>query len=698
MSQSAFPSGIRRALTALENRILAVLLLFGFGRTLVSGSGLLVALFVLDRLFEPPSVVRLILLLSALIVLGGVAVRYLLKPLRHRPLPRDLAAIWERQHPELGDRFATAVELTQTPPGTSADLLQEVRRQADELTTGLDPKQAVPIGRARRSSLAGMGAVLLLVAATVAFPQQAGLFFARLFGSDQAWPRDTTLVLLAPHLDGQSEAPELIPTSRESFRLEAAYGSVITLRVRAEGVVPDQVVAKGGDFLRTMRPLGGGEFVLRMPPLREDLSLSFQGGDDDDGRPRLRMLPGHPPAVVDWQVQVEPPAYTGRPPENSTMNEFRLPQGSRLVARFQTDRPVALAQAVPVQGAPEILQQDDQGFWVLEADTRRSGEAVVQLEGTDGFRDNRAAVLRWHAMADRPPSLQFLLPATTWSTLAGGQVPILLEAEDDFGLEALLLATGEEAEPKALDFPESARKFRHFQSLILEAAPEDPEGSSFRRLRLRAWARDKAAPEPHQSQADSPWIEVLPPDSFEARLREQMKGVRSLVERLLERVTELESANASKLASLARRIRRDLNGLQGQLEEILLQQIFAGVDQGSAPAVDQLGQLFLEEMPESGEITATLAASQPLLDRSGRILDLSRATLGARQEAAAQLELALREGKDWQPPARQLKLQLQAMLLILQAWEDFQSTVNLLRELLDRQRALYLRTKEASDG
>ena len=39
---------------------------------------------------------------------------------------------------------------------------------------------------------------------------------------------------------------------------------------------------------------------------------------------------------------------------------------------------------------------------------------------------------------------------------------------------------------------------------------------------------------------------------------------------------------------------------------------------------------------------------------------------------------------------------LEAVLEDLLAWEDFQSAVDLLRGLLDRQRNLYLRTQEAS--
>ena len=82
---------------------------FGIGRLLRNAALLLVGLYALDRLLEPPVIVRLVLLAFALAVFALRAYRDLLSPLSTRPPRRDLAAIWESRNPQLGDRLATAV-------------------------------------------------------------------------------------------------------------------------------------------------------------------------------------------------------------------------------------------------------------------------------------------------------------------------------------------------------------------------------------------------------------------------------------------------------------------------------------------------------------------------------------------------------------------------------------------------------------
>ena len=61
-------------------------------------------------------------------------------------------------------------------------------------------------------------------------------------------------------------------------------------------------------------------------------------------------------------------------------------------------------------------------------------------------------------------------------------------------------------------------------------------------------------------------------------------------------------------------------------------------------------------------------------------------------------ENALQAGVEPEPIRKELEIQARAMLEILVAWEDFRSAVNLLRNLLDRQRTVHLRTRDASEG
>jgi len=696
------PESIRRALTALERRLLTIFLVHGAGRVLAGLGGMLLALYLLDRLFAPPPAARVVLGLGMLVLFLFQVRLHLWTPLRRRPSPRDLAALWERTHPWLGDRLATVVEMPQAPPGTSAALLAKVFESAGQAAEALDPRAAVPSGRARRSALAGLGVLALILGLSALAPTEAGIFFQRLFGGDAHWPRDTTLVLLPPFAEGQEEGTELEQTGLENFRLSIARGTVLTLRIRAQGVVPEKVAARGNRISRLMRPLGGGEFVLRLPPLQKETTWSFTGGDDLDGLPRLDLVPGVAPSVVDWSVDALPPAYTGQPEDHSTASEFRVPQGTRLTVRFRADRPVAQAATADLEGSLLDLRAGPDGFYSFSVVAKASGERLILLEGRDGFRDARAGLLRWSALPDRPPQLRFALPDQRWTTVPGGAVAVLLSAQDDYGLQQATLGEEGRGDPQALPIDSGSRRLLHFQVMHPAAGGGDSvlEPGTSHRLRLQARALDGAEPQPHATEALSPWIEIVPREVFEERLGDRMSRAREVVARTQAHTRNLLDGDLPEPPrSTARRIMRDLDGLQVDLERALLERLYAGLDHETGPSLEVLARVLARGVPEPGGIVKALdeGGAPPPLDRSGLLLDLGKLVTSARLGPAEELLNTLNEGGDPKPPAKALLEQLEAMMRILVAWEDFHTAINLLRGLLDRQRTLYLRTKEAAE-
>ncbi|RMH04659.1 MAG: hypothetical protein D6702_02680 [Planctomycetota bacterium] len=688
------PAEVRRILRRLEARTLALLLAWGVGRLALAAALLLAGLYLADRAFEPPAPVRLVLAAGALLLFVARLRRLLLLPLRRRPSRRDLAAMWERSHPELRGLLATAVELPEAPPGTSAALLARVHEQVRDRLGALDERRAAPSGRARRSALRGLGAVLLLAGLAWRFPAEAEVFLARLAGGERAWPGDTELVLLPPFLAG-GEAPPLEDLGGGRFRLAVANGSLLTLRVRAEGKVPERVLARDAGGERPMRPIGGGEFVLRLPPLAGRQEITFRGGDDTDGRPSLLLAGGDAPALRDWTVRVEPPAYTDRPAEDSPLAEFRVPAGTVLTARFRTD-PVAERVLVrSLTGDHGEADRQADGWWSFRVEATGSGEAILETVGGDGFRNPRAGVLRWQADPDRPPRASFLWPDEAWATVAGGTVPLVVEAEDDYGLAEAELLVGEDGESEPLALGGGGRLF------LARPAPAPPDGAAesgaTTRLRFLLRALDAAPPAGQETVARSPWVEVLGAEAFEARHAQRMVRAREKVERLLDRTEALLAPEPSAPRPQARRIEREIGDLERDLERVLLERIYAGLDPEAEVLRPALDRLLASAPPAPGEVaTAVTAGGVRPLDRAGLLLDLARAAEAARTGPAAALLAAVEEGNDPIPPATELRGQLQEMLDILLAWEDLQSAVDLLRSLLDRQRALYLRTKEAS--
>jgi hypothetical protein len=699
LNRDLLPRGIWRALGALERRLFRVLFSYGLGRAAWKGCALLLAVFLLDRLLDPPAPARILLALAALALWAWHLRADLLQPMRRRPRARDLAAWWERADPALGDLLATAVDLADpAAPAArgSVDFGQEVLRDAERAAARLRAKRVVPSGRARRSLLAGGAAIGVTLALAASRPDEAWIFAQRLVGREVPWPSATRLLLQPLYVDGAAEPVPLELERPESWRASLARGSVVTVRVRAEGVVPDRVVALGaGGDPRPMLPSGGGEFLLRLPPLEDELQLRFRGGDDDDGRPSLRLVAGDAPSVREWLVRAVPPPYTGFPAEEGARNEWRVPRGTRLTLRFTGDRPVRDALAERLDGSRVEARRNPDGSFTLEIDADRSDQLAIALVGEDGFVRRRAGTLRWDALADRPPQARVRFPDVRWTTVHGAEVPLALHAEDEYGLAGVSLRDFAGAEvPLTPDGP------RELHRVLRLRAPENAsaEGLTEARVQAELIAHDAAAPLPQTARAQSAWIEVVLPEVFDLRQAERLVRVRVQTASLRDRLLAALESEPAWTSGFVRRARRDLEALVGEVEIELLMRLWSGLDAGTAPHAAATEASLLAERPAPGDrLEALHAAGLPRpLERAGLLAELAEALLLARRGPAAEMEAAALAATDPRPAARALIADLDRVLEILTVWEDYQSALNLLRDLIQRQREILLRTQEVS--
>jgi hypothetical protein len=699
MTSSKLPTGISALLRSFEQRLLWLLLVFGVGQILLTAGSILILLYGLDRLFQPPAWFRLVLLALALFYLVRASLRSLWRPLSQRPEQHDLAALLERHHPGLRDLLATAVERDVIHPNESPQLKQAVAERAELAVAKVDLRTAAPSGTARRSAFRGSALSVALLAMALLAPTEAGIFFQRLVGKDVAWPQQTQLLMLAPYSASSGESLDLTQLDSNHYELHVSRGTTVNLRVRAEGEVPEQVFAMGSLGKRAMQPMGGGEFVLRLPSVDVDSSWSFIGGDDEDGSPFLDLRPGNPPAITDWQVTVNAPEYTGLAQQVSQSNEFRVPQNSRMTLDFAADLPVAKAWMRRLDGTREELVAAD-GSWSYPFTAETSGEFAFELEGTDGFLNRHAGMLRWTAEPDHAPRINFLFPDRRWTTVSEAKVPLLFAASDDYGLNRIELSLSDQGEPWTPEFKRGARDWNHFELITAPLPSAEGFGADYR-MRVEATAHDFAEPFAQAGDGTSPWIQVLSAASFEQNLAEQMVRVR---ERVADQMTRLQplladqAPGSQEASAAARRIDRELDGLLRDLEYALLERIYSGLDRSSGGLQAALNQVVELGPPAPGATIDALSAPgvPPVLDRAGLLMQLAKTARSTKQGPSQALRAATAAGSEYGPAAADLQDGLQTMLDALLAWEDYQSAVNLLRGLLDRQRGLYLRTLEAS--
>ena len=126
-------------------------------------------------------------------------------------------------------------------------------------------------------------------------------------------------------------------------------GDALTVRVRVDGPVPEQVFvdyafADGDEGAEPMSLTGDDEFVWTLDSVVRDLDLSVQGGDSLPATLRVRVV--ERPVVSDLAIRVTLPEYMEREPFDvpPTEGEVRLPSGATVAVAFLPDSFPALVQ------------------------------------------------------------------------------------------------------------------------------------------------------------------------------------------------------------------------------------------------------------------------------------------------------------------------------------------------------------------
>jgi glycogen synthase len=124
--------------------------------------------------------------------------------------------------------------------------------------------------------------------------------------------------------------------------------------------------------------------------------------------------------------------------------------------------------------------------------------------------------------------------------------------------------------------------------------------------------------------------------------------------------------------------------------------VFSKIDANPTELLTALRSL-LESNLENGAVVNVFAQQNAgvLAGRSHNLWQLANALLIARDYPARDLVTAFENKEDLRQPFKRLREEIDVILQTIVSWEDYQSAVNLLRQLLDRQRGLYLRTQEA---
>jgi hypothetical protein len=420
---------------------------------------------------EMPTLARGLLLTVVAVLVVGILAKLLVGRLA-RSLPDDsLALLIERQHPELGGRLVTAVQLQR--PGRAGDshspkLLAEVHQQARQAIEQVDPNRIFRWEPLLRKAMVviplALLSILLLIVSPSSFARAAGRLTLL---SNDPWPRRAELEMVGIELpivtadDEAVAAPVLVEFSDRRLRLPRGSNGTLRIRAKADGAeLPtvctvhyetDSHSRVQANMRRIGRVVDGYQaFVVDGPPLTglaESLTLNIRGLDDRLDGYRIEAVP--PPALTDVQIRVRYPDYLrpqGSGPfdfETSYQAGLRIREGSEVSLLATSSSPLGRSDVLIQSGSS--IQQDPE--LVYSADGRQltiplrnfDSASVVSIVPQDREGISAQAPYRYFlgVVMDQPPELDVRLTGIGSAITPIAKIPVQAKVTDDYGVRQL---------------------------------------------------------------------------------------------------------------------------------------------------------------------------------------------------------------------------------------------------------------------
>ena len=425
-----------------------------------------------------------------------------------RPYGNADAAVDAEQHfPELGQRLRTVLQYAdpaEAPVPASRGLFRALARQTDKQTAPLDFRKVVPWPIFERRAIGLFLASIVAVVALFASPSLRTAALRMLF-----LPAHYTTMSVEPG-DGTVKA-----------------GEAVKLAVTLEGRPVDSAQwferkKNGGDWIA--HPLGHdaladepakplvGVLTATVQDCQEAFEYRVVAGEVHSRVFQIQVV--HPLLLKKLQATVTPPAYTRQSPVVLNDGNWNAVEGSRVEIETTLDRAPAEAElklSADGKPLPEKVALKIEGTKLsgIIAAVTKDLELEINARAPDGMT-LEPAKRRLKVAADQEPTVRFTQPEESLAVIPTTEVPVQVEARDDFGVGLLgisfKIGDGPEETLHLARLKDQPLSARALETLYLEKHPLDYKGA----ITYYAFVEDNFAPKPHRVVSDLRFIDILP--------------------------------------------------------------------------------------------------------------------------------------------------------------------------------------------
>ncbi|MBZ5558837.1 MAG: hypothetical protein LAO77_16320 [Acidobacteriia bacterium] len=393
-------------------------------RASLAVSAVLAAALILLRFSAGAPVVYAAIGIAA-VILAIVAAAWGVWPLRDAPTDAQIARFIEERAVSLDDRLVSAIDVSRTdsaaapvPPGLMEPMLADAARRVRDI----DLDAILPADMVRRAIFQAAAAALVLLAV---------LFVAR-DPARQAF--DAASLSLFPSRVGLDVTPG-------NARIKAGAPLAIQARLvgsRAPVIAQLQIAAGDGWRTTEMTADRSGAFQVTLDAVHAPFRYRIVAGSILS--PAYAVAVAHPPRVTRIDVDYSYPSGLGLPPRSEKDGgDIYAPPGTDVRVHVFTDRAIAKGTMALGDGTQLALAADSAMEFSTSLKVVDDNSYRVALADRDGFSSSGDTEYFIRTLADRPPEVRILKPATDRNVTRLEEVDIEAQAEDDYGVARLEL-------------------------------------------------------------------------------------------------------------------------------------------------------------------------------------------------------------------------------------------------------------------
>lgn len=533
-SPANLPEALRLQFQALEGHLWRMETLAA-----VSGAacGLILSfalLFISDRLWNTPVVVRFLITISGAAVTLFFAWRWMRLWVWNRRDIRSLSTLVQKHYRRLGDRLLGIVELAdpaKRPDNISHALCEAAIKQVSAEAKEFDFQRAVATRQPRNFALAF--ALLLLVAGAVcAVVPQAG------WNSLLRWLLPASSLQRYTFVSLNALPEKMIVAHGEPFEIACSleYRSFWhPTRASCQFERQPQIDAS----------VYGREVVFHVPAQTRPGRLTLRIGDDSR---RVLIEPTFRPELKQLSAHLQRPAYLQYPDEDVEIQNGLLAflEGSRVSFHGKTSRPLSSASLVLPDKTSSLDLRSD-GFQSGPLTLDGLPKCAFNWKDTLNLTNASPWVLTFAAQKDLAPQARCPNLAAVTAMLVDETLEIPCEAQDDYGVRELGLSW------EVTNTRQAAAPPVRSDSRLKEGAPRNVKLDSVYRFSprvlkipedslvvLHATANDYFPDRP-TAESYAYRIYVLGLDEHAQLVRKQLEELLSKIEELTQRQETLES-------------------------------------------------------------------------------------------------------------------------------------------------------------